>query len=228
MGKQVARHVTAIYIYPGWGSPDDEKNNLASSRVWRMKACRGRRSTDAWSYSEEKLITDLRKYIGAFSGYMSYFPLPYYLSNYRQGKYTHKASKVQELVLICLFLETSWANIVACPSFSPDTDTRNIWGSVPLRLLEVASVIMKNLRPLIPCGTLQSLPHTTECATRAQFHCDETRRGTPAFLTMGRETCPGPPWAVCDLWILGDTTGSGRSHLLTQTQTWQHRPALTL
>ena len=145
-----------IYIYKGWGLPDDEKKNL-----WRMKACKGRRSTDAWSYSEEKLITDLRKYIVAFPGYMSYFPLPYYLSKYRQGKYTHKASKVHELVLNCLFLETSWANIVTCSSFSTYTDKRNIWGSVPLRHLEVASVIMKNLRPLIPCGTLQSLPHTT-------------------------------------------------------------------
>ena len=103
MGKQVAWHVRAIYKY----KPIDEdhqmmRNNLASSRVWRMKACKGRRSTDAWSYSEEKLITGLRKYIGAFSRYMSYFPLPYYLSKYRQGKYTPKASKVQERILNCL------------------------------------------------------------------------------------------------------------------------------
>ena len=71
-------------------------------------------------------MTDLRKCIVAFPGYMSYFPLPFYLSKYRQGKYTHKASKVQELVLNCFFLETYRANIVARLSFGTDTDKGNI------------------------------------------------------------------------------------------------------
>ena len=37
-----------------------------------------------------------------------------------------KALKVQEVVLNCLFLETSWANLVTCPSFGTDFDKRDI------------------------------------------------------------------------------------------------------
>ena len=129
---------------------------------------------------EEKLITALGKYIGAFPRSMGYLPLAYYLSKLRQDQKFGGLSKsaifrqlFSRIFPISIPLEPLWqlfssSSVILCVE----------WQKQELRLyqtvLHCRTHIWHHATSAHPTNAFwhtPKSPHATECGTRAGFYC---------------------------------------------------------